>query len=83
MVFGIHRAGDSPTSAKVLVDGEERFTMGTSIELDITDYLVDPVTKKIKRDSFIRLGVLPNSLAYVTIALHVQGFIQSRGGGTY
>lgn len=78
---GIFRAGN-PGSAKIIVNGEEKAVMERNIEIDLTQHLLNP-SGKISRGSWQRLAILPDDLAYVTIDMHVQGFVQSRGGGTY
>lgn len=78
---GIFRFG-SPSGAKIYVNGTEKFSMEREREVDLTEHLLDG-SGKIPRNSWIRLGVLPNDLAYITIDIYVQGFVQSRGGGSY
>lgn len=79
--YGIFRTG-SPKGAVIQVNGVNKLTMTTEREVDITEYLVGG-GGTIPRGSFIRLGVLPDDLAYITIDVYIQGFVQSRGGGTY
>lgn len=76
---GVFRSG-SPTRAHLTLGGKPVLEMGKSATVDLTRYLVDGGTGKIPRDRWFTLGVLPDDLAYVTIDLTVQGFIQSRGG---
>lgn len=78
---GIFRTGN-PTSAQVSLLGSVRATIGRTAELDITPWLLN-TSNKVPRGSWIKLGVKPNDLAYITIDLMVQGFVQSRGGGNY
>lgn len=78
---GIFRFG-APSGAKVLINGAEKADMETSATLDLTEYMLND-SGKIPRNSWITLGVKPNDLAYITIDIFVQGFIQSRGGGSY
>ena len=78
---GIFRFG-SPSGAKILINGTEKADMETSATLDLTEYMLND-SGKIPRNSWITLGVKPNDLAYITIDIFVQGFIQSRGGGSY
>lgn len=78
---GIFRFG-SPSGAGIYVNGSLKFTMEKEYEVDLTPYLLN-ASGKIPRGSWIRLGVLPNDLAYITIDIYIQGFVQSRGGGTY
>lgn len=78
---GIFRFGN-PKGAEIFIGGQPKFTMGMEKEVDLTEYLLN-AKGKIPRGSWIRLGVLPDDLAYVTIDIYVQGFVQSRGGGTH
>lgn len=81
MVPGIYRFGNSQ-SFDIYVNGVNKGHFdGTSTELDLTDFLLDD-TGKIPRGRWLSLEVRPNNLAYVSIALSVQGFIQSRGDAT-
>jgi len=79
--YGIFRQG-YPESAKVLINGVEKFEMERDGEFELTQYLLTG-QGIVPRGSWISLGVLPNDYAYVTIDLSIQGFVQSRGGGTY
>lgn len=81
IVQGIFRFG-SPSGAQIQINGATKGTMEREREIDLTPYLLSD-SGKIPRGSWIRLGILPNDLAYVTIDIYVQGFVQSRGGGTY
>lgn len=54
---------------------------GRSAELDITDFLTD-ADNMIPRGRWLSLEVRPDDLAYISIDLIVQGFIQSRGDKT-
>ena len=56
--------------------------MTTDAEIDITEWLVSD-GGKISRGTWHKVEVVPNDLAYITIDLYIQGFVQSRGGGTY
>jgi hypothetical protein len=79
IVPGIYRFGN-PSAFTVLINGQPRNVInGRSFEVDITDYLVDSASGMIPRGRFHRIEVQPNDLAYITISLSVQGFIQSRG----
>ena len=75
---GIFRFG-SPTGAQVQINGATKASMTNEREVDLTEYLLND-SGKIPRGSWIRLGVLPNDLAYITIDVYIQGFVQSRGG---
>jgi hypothetical protein len=79
IVPGIYRYGN-PSSFTLYINGAQKIAMvSKSFEVDITDYLVDPETGLIPRGRFHRIEVRPNDLAYITISLSVQGFMQSRG----
>lgn len=78
---GIFEFG-SPSSATIYINGAARGTMGGESEVDITSWLVND-DGKISRGTWHKVEVVPNDLAYVTIDLYIQGFVQSRGGGTY
>lgn len=78
---GIFRFG-SPSGGKVLINGQEKTDIERNATLDLTEYMLND-SGKIPRNSWITLGVRPNDLAYITIDVFVQGFIQSRGGGSY
>lgn len=78
---GIFRYG-SPTAASIRIGGKEIATMGRDIEIDLTSGLLGS-GGKIPRGSWLRLGVLPNDLAHIKMSIYIQGFVQSRGGGTY
>ena len=76
---GIFRFG-SPSSFTIGVNGETRATFTeTQAEINITDYLVGD-DGKIARGSWQTIDILPNDLAYISVDMYVQGFIQSRGG---
>ena len=78
---GIFEFG-SPTTARVTVEEAVVSVMDRTAEIDITDSLLNS-SGKIPRGSWITLSVIPNDLAYVTIDLFIQGFIQSKGGSVY
>ena len=78
---GIFEFG-SPSSATIYINGSARGTMGSESEVDITSWLVND-DGKISRGTWHKVEVVPNDLAYITIDLYIQGFVQSRGGGTY
>lgn len=78
---GIFEFG-SPSGASIKVNGTACGTMTTDAEIDITEWLVSD-DGKISRGTWHKVEVVPNDLAYITIDLYIQGFVQSRGGGTY
>lgn len=74
---GIYRFG-SPSNFQIKVNS------GTPITVNDRDYEVD-ITKMLIRDGKIPRGtwhkvlITPNDLAYISIFMCVQGFVQSRG----
>lgn len=54
---------------------------GTTAEVDLTNLLLG-ADRRIPRGSWLSLEVRPDDLAYVSIDLMVQGFVQSRGDNT-
>lgn len=82
IAYGIYRATEYPKSAEILVNGAVVATMGTEFEGDITHLLVAD-DGKIPRGQFLEIGIRPNTIAYVTISVAAQGFIQSKGGGRF
>lgn len=77
---GIYRFGN-PKQLSIYVNGIFRQSVdGTSVELDITDWLVE--NGKIPRGTWHEIEVRPNDLAYIMIDMYVQGFVQSRGDST-
>lgn len=79
---GIYRFGN-PKSFSLYIEGVKKETYaGSSAELDITGFLVDEDTSKIPRGRWMSVEVRPDDLAYVSIDLIFQGFVQSRGDNT-
>ena len=78
---GIVESGN-PKNGKVLINGVQRTAFYEKTSLELSEYLKD-ANGVIPRDQWIRVGVLPDDVAYVTIDVMIQGFVQSRGGGTY
>lgn len=79
---GIYRFGGA-SSLRIFVNGALKHTvndMTSSLEIAITDYLVSDGT--IPRGKWHSIEVRPNALAYVSIDMFVQGFVQSRGDAT-
>lgn len=74
---GVYRFGN-PSSFSIFVNGteKERFST-TNAELDITKHLLRD--GKIPRGNWLSVEVRPNDLAYVSLVIYVQGFVQSRG----
>ena len=79
---GIYTYG-SPTAFDIYIDGDKKATIdSTYCEENITTLLVNE-QNQIPRDSWIKVEIRPNDLAYVVSSVFVQGFVQSRGGGNY
>lgn len=55
--------------------------VGNTAELDVTEYLLSN-DNMIPRGRWLSLEVRPDDLAYISIDLIIQGFIQSRGDKT-
>lgn len=78
---GIFRFGN-PARFALYVNGEKKAEFdGRTAELDVTPFLVGE-RGTIPRGSWLTLEVRPDDLAYVSISLTVQGFVQSRGDNT-
>ena len=72
-----------PTSFGLYVNGTKKANFNlTDAEIDLTGYLVDSSTNLIPRGSWLSIEIRPNDLAYVSIDMYVQGFVQSRGDNT-
>ena len=69
-----------PSAAGVYINGVLKTSVGKDAELDITQYLVDD--GKIPRGRWHTIELRPDDLAYITIDIAVQGFVQSRGDNT-
>lgn len=76
---GIFEFG-SPTAASLYINGVRKAGIGKDAELDITQYLVEDGS--IPRGRWHKIELLPDDLAYITIDITVQGFVQSRGDNT-
>ncbi len=77
---GIFRFGN-PRSFRVLVNGVQRVVQtGSGAELNLTDYLVK--NGRIPRGTWHKVEIIPDDLAYISIDMFVQGFVQSRGDNT-
>lgn len=78
---GIFEFGN-PQSFALYVNGEKRadFT-GRTAEMDLTAHLAGQ-DGRIPRGQWLSLEVRPDDLAYVSLDLIVQGFVQSRGDNT-
>lgn len=76
---GIFEFG-SPTAASLYINGVRKAGIGKDAELDITQYLVEDGS--IPRGRWHKIELVPDDLAYITIDITVQGFVQSRGDNT-
>lgn len=80
---GIFEVGTASTSFGIYVGGQLKQTISaTRWEGDITQWLLND-SGLIPRDSWIKVEIRPNAMAYVISSVFVQGFVQSRGGGNY
>lgn len=78
---GIFQFGN-PKKFSLYVNGVRKADFsGQTAELDVTSFLVGS-DKLIPRGSWLSLEVRPDDLAYISMDLIVQGFIQSRGDKT-
>ncbi len=74
--------GGSPTKFDLIINGKKiKTVLDKNLKLDITEYLINK-DKKITRDVYHKVEILPNSPAYIMLTVNVQGFIQSRGNNT-
>lgn len=81
IVPGIYTFG-SPKWFEIKVNGKSRgYISSTNWEYDVTKYLLDN-KKRISRGSWQSIEIIPNDLAYISIDLMLQGFVQSRGDYT-
>ena len=78
---GIFEFGGA-NGATIWVNGKEKGAMGTDHDVDLTEWLLND-DGKIDRGRWHKVEVVPDDLAYVTIDIYIQGFVQSRGGSTY
>lgn len=78
---GIFEFGN-PQKFGLYINGTKKADFdGRNAEVDITDFLTD-ADNMIPRGKWLTLEVRPDDLAYISIDLIVQGFIQSRGDKT-
>lgn len=78
---GIYKFGN-PSAFALSVNGvQKQYCPGTDAELDLTAHLLG-ANGKIPRDTWISVEIAPNDLAYISIDLVFQGFVQSRGDAT-
>ena len=78
---GIYQYGN-PQKFGLYINGTKKADFsGRTAELDITDLLTGS-DNMIPRGSWLSMEVRPDDLAYISIDLIVQGFIQSRGDKT-
>ncbi len=78
---GIYKFGN-PSGFTLKVNNKNKGMFNeSSMELDITEYLLND-KNKINRGSWQSVEIIPNDLAYISIDLILQGFVQSRGDYT-
>ncbi len=78
---GIYKFGN-PKGFSLWINGVRQANfLESTAELDITSFLVGS-GKTIPRGSWLSLEVRPDDLAYISIDLVIQGFVQSRGDKT-
>lgn len=78
---GIYFFGN-PTYFDIIVNDKKIKTVNAKEdELEITQFLVDE-TGMIPRDKWLKIEIKPNDLAYISLTLAFQGYIQSRGDYT-
>ena len=81
IVPGIYTFG-YPKRFEIKVNGKSRgYISSTNWEYDVTKYLLDD-KKRISRGSWQSIEIIPDDLAYISIDLMLQGFVQSRGDYT-
>lgn len=79
---GIFTFGN-PKTFDVFVNGVKRTTVvGTEAELDLTKYLIDENSATIARGTWHSIELRPDDIAYISMDMYVQGFVQSRGDAT-
>lgn len=82
IVYGIYE-GPRASSVTLRVDGNNIPLAPNQNEIDIATSLGVDDSGKIRRGTFHRIEIIPNSLTRITASLSVQLFIQSVGGGDY
>lgn len=81
IVPGIYTFG-YPKSFALKVNGKsKKYFNETSVDIDVTEFLLDN-KKRISRGSWQSIEIIPDDLAYISIDLMLQGFVQSRGDYT-
>ncbi|MDD7319283.1 MAG: phage tail protein [Prevotellaceae bacterium] len=81
IVPGIYTFG-YPRNFQIRVNGKNKgYFNETNLDVDLTNYLLDN-KKRISRGSWQSIEIIPNDLAYISIDLILQGFVQSRGDYT-
>lgn len=79
---GIYFYG-SPKRFDVYVNNRLRTSVDAlDAEIDLTQYLVDEDSSLIPRGQWLSVEIRPDGLAYASVDLYVQGFVQSRGDAT-
>lgn len=83
IIPGIFESSERATQFYIYVNGKRVATVkATTYDGDITKWLLND-SNMIPRNSWIRIEIRPDKLAYVVSSVFVQGFVQSRGGGNY
>lgn len=78
----IQRFG-APKSFNLYVNNVKKASfVSNNEEIDLTPYLIDEDSGIIRRGIWQSIEVRPNDLAYISISLSIQGFVQSRGDAT-
>lgn len=81
-IYGIYMANETPESASVKINGKEAFTMGTTWEGEITQWMKDS-NGEVPRGRFVNIEITPNINAFVTMSVAAQAFISGKEGGQY
>lgn len=77
---GIYMFGN-PSAFTLFVNGVQKAVVqDTGDDIELTEYLVEDGS--IPRGVWHEIEIRPNDLAYISIDMFVQGFIQSRGDNT-
>lgn len=75
---GIYKFGN-PENFSIYINGSKKQTLNTlNTEINLTNLLIGN-KGKIPRNKWFSIEIRPNDLAYISIVLVIQGFVQSRG----
>lgn len=81
IIPGIYRFGN-PNGFELKVNRKSKgYYDIRNLEIDITELLLNK-KNKISRGTWHSVEIVPNDLAYISITLTIQGFVQSRGDYT-